>query len=81
MIRKLLSSYQVLDLHLLFELHLLECIFLIVVENGWFFGKLVISLVHLNLIVSQRILEDVWILDLVGHGCYQSLRCVAEIIN
>ena len=77
MIRKLLSSYQVLDLRLLFELNLLKSIFLIVVEIGWFFGKLVISLVHLNLIVSQRVLENVWILDLVGHGCYQSLRCVA----
>ena len=80
LIRKLLCSYQILDLCLLIKLHLMQCIFLIVEELVRVFEKLVVRLV-LNLISYQLILEKIWIIDWCWYSSHQGLRCTNHSLH
>ena len=67
LICKLLCSYQILDLFLLIQLHLMKCVLLIVIELVWVSEKLVVGLVELNLICYHLILKNIWIMNLRWH--------------
>ena len=67
LICKLLCSYQILDLLLLIQLHLMKSVLLIVIELVWVSEKLVVWLVELNLICYQLILKNIWIMNLRWH--------------